>query len=683
MSDMRDPDSPDGKPQGALPPEKRRPEGGGPPPPRYQMSGRTWLIILAAAILFNAFFYWRTVSTSQPTTGLQTKLSYNQLLVRIQKNDIKTAITDAGSDTISGQFLVPYHSGNKTYQSYTATVLPQFWTYVSRLLDKHLKGVKQNQVSGATPVWLTILSILLNGLPFILLIGLIYFGSRMARQQSQGVFGFGQSKGKLYTEDRPDTTFADVAGVDAAKAELAEVVDFLRQPAKYHKLGARIPKGVLLVGPPGTGKTLLARAIAGEANVPFLAISATEFVELFVGVGASRVRDLFNRAKTLAPSIVFIDEIDAIGGSRGARTPISGGGNDEREQTLNQMLVSMDGFEPNEAVIVLAATNRPDILDPALLRPGRFDREIVVEPPDRKGREAILRIHTRGLPLSENVDLGRLARMTPGMSGADLANLANEAALTAARKNQADVREADFIEALDRVTLGLEGAPLMNEEERRTVAYHEAGHALVAFMLPNVDPVSRITITPRGRSLGVTQFLPVDERRNYRRDYLVNRMAVGMGGRSAEEVVFDDITSGAQNDLQMVTNIARTMVTQLGMATGLGPTYLGGPGDDVLSGRPYNPYEPKEYSEETAARVDEAVAGLVNEAHDRGLDVVRKNRAALEAVAAALLHEESLDREEFTTIVNEHLPPGAKPLPIPTGEPTPTGESPERIKAPA
>lgn len=643
------------------------------------MSGRGLLIVFGVVLIFNGFFYYRTVQNSISAQNPQIALRYSAFLQQVRKGNIENAIVSESS--VAGDFKSPFPSGGKRYRRYTTVLVPELVQSTVRTIDTH--GVPNFDIqTSSTPGWENILSLVFTFLPFLLLIGFIYFISRAARQQQQGVFGFGQSRGKLYTEDRPSTTFSEVAGVDAAKSELAEVVDFLKQPAKYHKLGARIPKGVLLVGPPGTGKTLLARAVAGEANVPFLAISASEFVELFVGVGASRVRDLFNRAKTVAPSILFIDEIDAIGGSRGARSPISGGGNDEREQTLNQMLVSMDGFEPNEAVIVLAATNRPDNLDPALLRPGRFDREVVIDPPDRKGRDAILKIHTRGIPLGPDIDLARIAQMTPGMSGADLANLANEAALSAARTNKTAVTESDFLYALDRVTLGLEGSPLMDEEERRTVAYHEAGHALVGFMLPNVDPVSRITITPRGRSLGVTQFLPVDDRRNYRREYLINRMAVGMGGRSSEEVVFEDITSGAQNDLQMVTNVARTMVTQLGMAPEIGPTYLGGAGDDALGGRLYNPYEPKEYSDKTAAKIDEAVNKLVRDAHDEALRVIREYREALDAVAAALLREESLDREEFTAVVNAHLPAGHRALPVPTGEPTPIGEAPEPIKAP-
>jgi cell division protease FtsH len=640
------------------------------------MSGRTWYVILAVA--FCVYLYIYVINrTGPPAGGIPIQLTYSHLVSEINANNVKSLDLDQNSQTASGRLRQPIKQKGHTYHLYQVQLLDNFFQPVAKLAENESTPPAITIHPTTTPAWEDIFGIIIPILPFVFLIGLIFFMSRVARQQSAGVFGFGQGRGKLYTEDRPETTFGDVAGVDAAKSELSEVVDFLREPAKYHKLGARIPKGVLLVGGPGTGKTLLARAVAGEANVPFLAISATEFVELFVGVGASRVRDLFTRAKAVSPSIIFIDEIDAIGGSRGARSPVSGGGNDEREQTLNQMLVSMDGFEPNDAVIVLAATNRPDILDHALLRPGRFDREVIVDPPDRKGREAILKIHSRNIPLAQEVDLGDLARMTPGMSGADLANLCNEAALSAARKQKSQVDRSDFSYALDRVTLGLEGSPLMNEEERRTVAYHEAGHAVTAFMLPNVDPVSRITITPRGRSLGVTQFLPVDDRRNYRRDYLVNRMAVGMGGRAAEEIAFDDITSGAQNDFQVVTNVARTMVTQLGMDPEIGPAYLGGSGDDMLGGR-YGGWEPKEYSDTTAARIDTSVLRLVEEAHQKALGILTTNRRALDAVADALLHEESLDREQFTRIVNANLPPGVAPMPVPTGEPTPTGEAPAR-----
>jgi cell division protease FtsH len=639
------------------------PASGGNRAPQPRMSGRQWIVLLGIALLFNIVFYYAQLNSSMKSQPAQTTLNYTTFVSQVQSGHIKDA--NVQSTEITGDFKSPYVLKGKKYGRYSTIITTDLTPTVVSLMQRN--GVAVTIGNTATPLWVSLLAIVLQGLPFLLLIGLLYFGSRTAMRQQQGVFGFGQSRAKLYTEDRPTTTFADVAGVEAAKGELREIVDFLRDPSKYHRLGARIPKGVLLVGPPGTGKTLLARAVAGEARVAFFSISATEFVEMFVGVGASRVRDLFDRARQAAPSIIFVDELDAIGGYRGARGPVGGGSNDEREQTLNQLLVSMDGFEPNDAVIVLAATNRPDVLDPALLRPGRFDRQVEVDPPDRQGRAAILRIHTRHIPLAQTVDLDAIARATPGMSGADLANLANEAALAAARKGESQVGPEDFNEALDRVTLGLEGTPLMDEEERRTVAYHEGGHALVAFMLPNVDPVNRITITPRGRSLGVTQFLPVDERRNYRRDYLLNRMAVGLGGRAAEEAVFPDITSGAQNDLQQVTGIARTMVTQFGMADELGPTYFGGSADNALGGRAYNPYEPKEYSEETGHLIDRAVARLVAEAHERAGEIIRTNRAALDAIAAALLQDESLDRDQFTAIAREHgaLPQSQPSLPSP------------------
>ncbi|MDB5056823.1 MAG: ATP-dependent metalloprotease FtsH, partial [Chloroflexi bacterium] len=534
------------------PPDSGSPAGTGSRPPRRRFSGRSWLITLVLVIIFDLLFYLPAMNTSN--AGPQVTLSYSTFLAQVRANNIATA--QIATDTATGNFRKPFHTANNTtnFTRYSTTLLPITDPTLVPLLEQ--QGVQITGQSTATPLWLTVLTLALQALPLLFLVGLFYFGARMARTQQQGVFGFGQSRAKVYTEERPNTTFADVAGVESAKAELQEEVDFLRDPGKYRRLGARIPKGVLLVGPPGTGKTLLARAVAGEARVPFFSISATEFVEMFVGVGASRVRDLFAKAKASSPSIVFVDEIDAIGARRGAG-PL-GGGNDEREQTLNQLLVSMDGFEPNEAVIVLAATNRPELLDPALLRPGRFDRQVVVDLPDRQGREAILRIHTRHIPLDPSVNLSAIAQSTPGMSGADLANLANEAALAAGRRGATTVTQADFDQALDRITLGAPGAALMNEEERRTVAYHEGGHALVALFLPGVDPVHRVTITPRGRSLGVTQFRPIDDRRNYRRTFLLDRMAVGLGGRSAEEVACEEITTGAQNDLQEVTRVARS-----------------------------------------------------------------------------------------------------------------------------
>ena len=614
-------------------------------PPRPIMSGRTWLITLAVVLLFDLLFYIPLLGSSNANP--QISLSYSGFLAQVRANNVATA--KISTDSVNGDFKKAYinPANHNSYKRYTTTLLPITDPSLVPLLDQH--GVQLTGESTTTPPWLAVLSVLLQALPFLLLVGLLYFSTRVTRGQQQGIFGFGQSKAKLYTEERPSTTFADVAGIESAKAELREEVDFLRDPAKYQRLGGHIPKGVLLVGPPGTGKTLLARAVAGEASVPFLSISATEFVELFVGVGASRVRDLFEKAKASAPSIIFIDELDAIGGQRGGGR--FGGTNDEREQTLNQLLVSMDGFEPHDAVIVLAATNRPDVLDPALLRPGRFDRQVTVDLPDRTGREAILHIHTKLIPLAPTVDLGALARATPGMSGADLANLANEAALAAARRGADSVTPADFENALDRITLGAPGSVLMDEQERRTVAYHESGHALVAYFLPEIDPIHRVTITPRGRTLGVTQFRPIDDRRNYRRDYLLDRMAVGLGGRSAEELVFEDITSGAQNDLQEVTRVARAMVTQLGMADELGPEYFGGAADSALNGRQYVPWEPKEYSDRTAERIDEAVHRLIDDAHQHARSILSAHRDTLDVVAGALLHDESLDRDQFIALV--------------------------------
>lgn len=617
---------------------------------RPGMSNRTWWLFVLAFVIFNLFFYGARMAAGNQTNP-SVALSYSTFVSQIRAGDI--AIANVTTDTVDGTFRHPYKNPatGKIFSHYSTSLVPQLVSTVVPMLEKH--GARVNLQSQAVPAWANVLGLFLQGLPFLLLIALFYFGTRAARQQQQGIFGFGRSRAKLYTEEQPRTTFDDVAGVEAAKSELKEIVDFLRDPAKYHRLGARIPKGVLLLGPPGTGKTLLARAVAGEAHVPFFSISSSEFVEMFVGVGASRVRDLFEQAKAASPAIVFVDEIDAIGGRRGGPGAGRVGANDEREQTLNQLLTSMDGFEPNEALIVMAATNRPDVLDPALLRPGRFDRQVTLDPPDRRGREAILKIHTRHIPLSPHVDLAAIAQATPGMTGADLANLSNEAALNAARKGESAVEQADLDAALDRITLGSEGSPLMDEQERRTVAYHEGGHSLVALLLPNVDPIHRVTITPRGRSLGVTQFRPLDDRRNYRRDYLISRLAVGMGGRAAEEVACGEITSGGQNDFQQVTRMARAMVMRLGMSDELGPAYFGGD-DDAVNGLTYTPWEPKDYSDETADRIDRAVLRLVSEAHERARDVLTQNRAVLDEIAAGLMRDETLDAEELQTIVNRH-----------------------------
>jgi cell division protease FtsH len=461
-----------------------------------------------------------------------------------------------------------------------------------------------------------------------------------------GIFGFGRTRAREYNQERPAITFEDVAGQDAAKGELVEIVDFLKEPDKYIALGARIPRGVLLVGPPGTGKTLLARAVAGEAHVAFFSIAASEFVEMFVGVGASRVRDLFDKAKTAAPSIVFVDEIDAVGRRRGAGL---GGGHDEREQTLNQMLAELDGFDQNESVIVMAATNRPDVLDPALLRPGRFDRQVTVGLPDKAGRFSTLKVHTRGKPVAEDVDLDALAKTTIGFSGADLANLANEAALTAARKNHKRIAMRDFTDAFDRILLGTERPPLSNPNERRVVAYHEAGHALVAALTPEADPVMKVTIIPRGQALGVTAYLPEDDRRNYSRNYLMAQILVALGGRAAEEVAIGEITTGAENDLRRVTDLARRMVAQFGMSDEIGPLNFGENDTQPFLG--YSLTQGRPYSEETAAKIDVEVKRIVEEAYQQAVTLLKGNVSKLDALAQELLTNEVVDRERVMELL--------------------------------
>jgi cell division protease FtsH len=488
-------------------------------------------------------------------------------------------------------------------------------------------------------------SLLISFFPFLLILGLIIFMGRQMSRGQQNVFGFGRSKARQNDPERPQVTFDDVAGEDEAKQELMEVVDFLRNPAKYHALGARLPRGVLLVGPPGTGKTLTARAVAGEAGVPFFSVSASEFVEMFVGVGASRVRDLFDKAKAASPAIIFVDELDAVGRQRFAGL---GGSNDEREQTLNQLLVEMDGFETNQEVIVMAATNRPDVLDPALLRPGRFDRQVTVGLPDRAGREAILKIHSRGIPLNATVDLEHIAKSTTGFSGADLSNLVNEAALTAARRNSKDISKHDFDDALDKILLGVARSGLTNPKEREVVAYHEAGHALVAHFTPGADPLRKVSIVPRGRALGVTVQMPDEDRHNYSRQYLLGRLAMMLGGRAAEIVVYDEITTGAENDLKQATGLARRMVGLWGMSEAVGPLYLGTGEEHVFLGREIT--QDKSFSDATAEKVDAAVRQIVENALREALELNTSHRAQLDAMVEALLDKETLDAPEVIEI---------------------------------
>jgi len=503
-------------------------------------------------------------------------------------------------------------------------------------------GPNQIQIVVAAPsLWNNLWPILASVLPVLLLAGFFIFLMRQAQGAGNQAFSFGKSRARIFTGDKPTVTFADVAGADEAKQELQEVVEFLKEPQKFASLGARIPKGVLLVGPPGTGKTLMAKAISGEAGVPFFSVSGSEFVEMFVGVGASRVRDLFEQAKKNSPCIVFIDEIDAVGRQRGAGL---GGSHDEREQTLNQILVEMDGFDTDTNIIVIAATNRPDILDPALLRPGRFDRQVVMDRPDMKGREAILKVHTKGKPLAADVNLETIARGTPGFVGADIENLVNEAAILAARRNKRQIGMAEFQEAIERVIAGPERrSRLISDEEKRIVAYHEAGHALVMKMLPNADPVHKITIVSRGMALGYTMPLPAEDHLLYSKNKFKDELAGLLGGRVAEEEVFGDITTGASNDLERVTKLARAMVTQYGMSEVLGPQTFGEKEELVFLGREIG--EQRNYSEEVAEAIDREVRSLVDEAYSRARSIIRTYRQKLDEIAHYLLEHETMDEQ--------------------------------------
>jgi cell division protease FtsH len=503
------------------------------------------------------------------------------------------------------------------------------------------------------------MTILISWFPMLLLIGVWIFFMRQMQAGGGKAMSFGKSRARLLTQDEKKVSFADVAGIDEAKEEVGEIVEFLRNPKKFTKLGGRIPKGVLLMGPPGTGKTLLARAIAGEAGVPFFSISGSDFVEMFVGVGASRVRDLFIQGKKNAPCLIFIDEIDAVGRHRGAGL---GGGHDEREQTLNQLLVEMDGFESNEGVILIAATNRPDVLDPALLRPGRFDRQVIIPRPDVKGRDGILRVHTKDVPLAEGVDLTVLARGTPGFSGADLENLVNEAALAAARLDQTAVSMADFEKAKDKVLMGAERRSMvLSEDEKRSTAYHEAGHTVVARLVPNADPIYKVSIIPRGRALGVTQQLPIDERHTYSRDYLLDRIAVFLGGRAAEEIFLGQLTTGAGDDIDKATEIARRMVCKWGMSEGLGPLTFGKEEEQIFLGKEISTH--KDYSERTAERIDDEIKSIVGSNLERARDLLTENREKVERLAETLLVREVLLAEEIDALFGEGGSPPAGPAP--------------------
>jgi cell division protease FtsH len=557
---------------------------------------------------------------------------------------------DAGrvkSVTISGNEV---RGTFKDDQTALRTVIPVNYPEIYKQMRD--KGVMIEMAKDGNSNWV---ALLVNAIPFVLLLAFWIFMMRQMQSGGNKALSFGKSRARLHSSQQKKVTFKDVAGVDEAKEELQEIIEFLKEPQKFQKLGGRIPKGVLLIGPPGTGKTLLARAIAGEANVPFFSISGSDFVEMFVGVGASRVRDLFEQGKKNAPCIIFIDEIDAVGRHRGAGL---GGGHDEREQTLNQLLVEMDGFESNEGVILVAATNRPDVLDPALLRPGRFDRRVVVGRPDVKGREQILRVHTKKIPLADDVDLMVLARGTPGFAGADLANLVNEAALVAARQNRKVVTHYDFEVAKDKVIMGVERKSLIiSDEEKRNTAFHEAGHALVAAVTPGADPLHKVTIIPRGMALGVTMQLPIDDKHSYNREYLQAQITILMAGRIAEEKFMHHMTTGAGNDIERATDLARKMVCEWGMSE-LGPLSFGKKEEQIFLGREIAQH--RDYSEETAIRIDEQVRKLVEGGYDRARKVLDDQADALVRIAEALLEREILDGSEVIALINGETLPAAQ-----------------------
>jgi cell division protease FtsH len=596
---------------------------------------RFWITI---AILFGANILISNVLFSAGQAPTVT-ISYNTFLSQLNEGNV-TSITSTG-EAITGTTKKPVtDSSSGTSSTKFQTQRPAFATDdVEAIALKNNVTMNAKDPNASTPLWETLLFSF--GPAILLVIGFLYLSRRAAGAGAGGILGtFGQSRARLYNPEQPSVTFDDVAGIDEVKAELQEVVDFLRQPQKYQRLGGAVPKGVLLIGAPGTGKTLLARAVAGEAKVPFFSISASEFVEAIVGVGASRVRDLFAKAKAAAPAIIFIDELDAIGRNRSAGFRLSG--NDEQEQTLNQILTEMDGFDPSVGVIVLAATNRADVLDPALLRAGRFDRRITVQPPDRRGRAAILRIHTRNVPLGPDVDLDDIAGQTPGLVGADLRNIVNEAALAAARKGETQVTMADFTEAIERTLLGTERKLLLTEKDRARIAYHESGHALLGLLVPGADPVKKVTIIPRGQALGVTLQSPIDDRFNYGEDYLRARLVGALGGRAAERIVYGIVTTGAESDLQQVTRIAREMVVRWGMSPKVGPLNFSGDDGSVFQQRPY--------SEATGQLVDDEIRRIAEECQADAEKLLTEHRAQLDTLAQALLKNDSLDEAEILQV---------------------------------
>ncbi|MEK7286156.1 MAG: ATP-dependent zinc metalloprotease FtsH [Nitrospirota bacterium] len=589
-----------------------------------------WIVAgLLMVFLFKIF--------NMPQTPVSSELNFSDFMMKTEKGDVAEV-------TIRDNAIRGVLKDGKHFKTYTA-----FYPDLVKILRE--RGVQITAAPPEEPPWYMVF--LMTWGPFILFIGLWVFFMRQMQMGGNKALSFGKSRARMVGDDQKKITFADVAGVDEAKHEVQEIIEFLKDPPKFQKLGGRIPKGVLVVGPPGTGKTLLAKAIAGEAGVPFFSISGSDFVEMFVGVGASRVRALFEQGKKHAPCIIFIDEIDAVGRHRGAGL---GGGHDEREQTLNQLLVEMDGFETSTGVILVAATNRPDVLDPALLRPGRFDRQVIVNRPDIKGRLEILKVHTNGkIPMAKDVVLETIARGTPGFSGADLGNLINEAALLAARKEKTEVYMSDFEHAKDKVLMGVErNSMVISPAEKRITAYHEAGHTLVAKMIQGTDPIHKVTIVPRGRALGLTMQLPTDDRHNYNREYLYNNIAIMMGGRVAEELVMKDMTTGAGNDIERATDLARKMVCEWGMSDKMGPLTFGKKEQEIFLGREISQH--RDFSESTAIDIDKEVKRLVVENYERATLLIKTHMKALVALAEALLEKESLDGPEIDRIVQSNMP---------------------------
>ncbi len=618
------------------------------------MNSTAKTILFWISIVFLGVMLWKLVSANGQQAREDTP-SYSEFMAKVDEGDVKevTMYLSPNSYEMQGEYVRPAN------RKFRVTIPKENAPTITKSLQDKAVQLSVKEVRSGD--WVLIL---LNALPLLLLAGFVFFLMRQMQAGGNKALSFGKSRARLLSAQQKKATFKDVAGSDEAKEELQEIIEFLKDPQKFQKLGGRIPKGVLLVGPPGTGKTLLARAIAGEANVPFFSISGSDFVEMFVGVGASRVRDLFEQGKKNAPCIIFIDEIDAVGRHRGAGL---GGGHDEREQTLNALLVEMDGFESNEGVILIAATNRPDVLDPALLRPGRFDRRVVVARPDVKGREEILRVHTRKVPLADDVDLSIIARGTPGFSGADLANLVNEAALWAARQNRKFVTMDDFEMSKDKVLMGVERkSMILSDEEKKNTAYHEAGHALVAAMTPGADPVHKVTIIPRGMALGLTMQLPEADKHTYTKEYLEGMLAVLMGGRTAEEIFLGHITTGAGNDIERATDIARNMVCEWGMSD-LGTLAFGKKEEAIFLGREIAQH--RDFSEDTALQIDREVKRIVSGGYEKAKHILNTNKETLDRIAQALLEREVLDANEVKLLM-EGKPLPEKPRTPPTQPPT-------------